>query len=87
MAKGYLILDSSSIVVSTHKWGGDRMEDRPCPIVPQTGGSVIAMTEAGVDDVVSLMIGGQPVSVLNGGEVWVNGEKIGSIVDGEVVLD
>ena len=82
MAKGYLVVDGSGAIVGTHKWGGDI--EAPCPILPLEG-VIIEMTETGIDMLVSLMIGGQPLAILNN-ELLLDGEKVGALVKGEVVF-
>ena len=85
--KSHLILNATGRMVSSHSWGGDIAGNvnTDCPISPPAGGSVMEVNRECVYELTSLMAGGQIVTV-EGYTVKVDGEPIGTIIDGELIL-
>jgi hypothetical protein len=84
MGKAYLILDAANKVVGTYMWGSE--VESGCPISPPAGGHCMEVDRQGRETILSLTMGGQTVVVTND-ELWVDGNKIGTLLDGKVVLE
>jgi hypothetical protein len=86
MAKGHLILNSSKRLVAAHSWATDDI-DSPCPVEIPAGGSTVELNSQGVNELISIMAGGQVVTVEDR-IIKVDGEQVGRInADGMVVFE